>query len=234
MRFMPILLLGLLLSFYANADTAFKKADMTEFDEAGHETGSPFGRRGLVMNRQGSKVTSFKFTETFGPPPCTGEICPMMMMPSIMLESQFTVVAKRPDSCGSTRYIAVESSKQPSLKRRLQLVDHSTRRCDDFRKYEWEMSLHGKNGKRLLSGNPTKVEDTASCREKLGNTMCIALFRPAICTAKTIEGGRTTIVPITAEGSNSCHAIAQLKFAACDQGYQPEQFQNEDIVCADQ
>lgn len=60
------------------------------------------------------------------------------------------------DGCGSTVYYASENVNhtEPAY---IQLVDHSTRHCEDYKPYRWEMQITGFRFQKKLVGNPEGV-----------------------------------------------------------------------------
>jgi len=78
--------------------------------------------------------------------------------------THFRVVRAETIECGSTRYIAIESpgkkgsesqmSYRPAV---LSLIDHTTRVCEDYKKYLWEVRVRSGKKVRRLVGNPEPV-----------------------------------------------------------------------------
>ncbi len=109
----------------------------------------------LTMNKKDSlrgstKPTSFTFT-TERNIMCITAPCPR---PSV--STQFTIQSVTKDSCGSTVYHARENvgHTEPTI---LELVDHSTRLCEDYRPHRWELKLMGFRFTRNFVGNPEGV-----------------------------------------------------------------------------
>lgn len=124
----------------------------------------------------------------------------------------FSRIRKFVTECGSTRYTG-RSDKADMV-----LIDHSSRLCDDFKPYTWELRILSKRGgTRYFRGNPKEIGGTPDCSKYAQNTICIALFQPATCFYKEMS----------APGSNPCHATAALKQALCEQGIDPESVANE-------
>lgn len=139
------------------------RAELTEFDNDGHELNQ--GRElTLTMNKRDGKrnPTSFTFVEE------QRIYCVMAPCPQPRHTVQFNITNRFKDSCGSTHYNAVEKrhiNALPNLPlRRMEVVDHSTRLCEDYRKYGWDVELNLPLGAmlpafktRTFGGNPEPV-----------------------------------------------------------------------------
>lgn len=215
--------LFLLTSTSANADSALAKATLSEIDKDGHEinTTSSFSLTEYAKGKS-KRPSYFSFTED------RNIVCIQAPCPSAVT-TDFKIKAISKDSCGSTVFVAQNNSRG----NRLTVLDHSTRVCDDVQKYRWQVSLVGpRYSKRLFQGNDLRSVASDSCLSKLENMICITLYAPVDCTASTVDGGKETIEPIKASGSNSCHAAWLIKTQACALGIDPDRFQDGDMKCS--
>ncbi|MBI4405882.1 MAG: hypothetical protein HY537_17110 [Deltaproteobacteria bacterium] len=224
-------------------EVAYMQAMLTEVDSLGHETGNSIKTLTLFRNARSEKPVSLEFTEAFLPPPCKGEICPMIA--SVMRIRNFRIINISADQCGSVRYVAAE--KLPNMKAsapvmnrpaKLFLTDHSDRTCKDWRKYHtWEVRLvdylpKGPVKVRNFFGEPEYVFNVEACLEEVYQTACSTLYLPATCTAVSLDGGKTMIAKYSAFGSNSCVGVIAVKAEGCRRGFDPDRFLENDIVCA--
>lgn len=81
--------------------------------------------------------------------------CVTAPCPPVPVTRHFAIVSVENAGCGSLRYIAKEANPGRGA---LEVVDHSARRCEDYRPYRWEITLHDHRVTRTLSGNPKAVE----------------------------------------------------------------------------
>ncbi len=137
------------------------QASLEEQDATGHEVTIGLDKT-LTMNREdgSARPTSFTFFEEHRMHCLPGTCSPI---PETAL---FIVKTIRTGACGSTFYIAQEfvpADLQGNVTRNprtLQVVDHSTRLCEDYQKFGWEATLinsAGQDGTRTLFGNPEPV-----------------------------------------------------------------------------
>ncbi|MBI4402574.1 MAG: hypothetical protein HY537_00340 [Deltaproteobacteria bacterium] len=129
-----------------------KQALLTEFDAMGHEVGIGL-EKVLIMNKRDNfpRPTSFTFQEE------KQVYCITYPCPRIKQTSTFMVANVISDRCGSTLYIAYETGFLSLKRRTLEVADHTTRICDDYRGYIWDVSLVGAGAKRQFGGNPGDV-----------------------------------------------------------------------------
>ncbi len=68
------------------------------------------------------------------------------------VESQFVITKKSPAGCGSVKLEAREKTPG-TVNRVIEVVDHTTRVCDDYQPYRWEMILkeEGREPRRLVA-----------------------------------------------------------------------------------
>lgn len=138
------------------------KAEMVELDETGHEISQP-GDITLTMNqRDGAPApTSFTLVEK------RKVFCVRAPCPPITSKVQFKIVDKKPAGCGSFEYTARDKNAllagiRPLPVTTLKVVDHTTRLCDDYKKYMWEAKVQttsptARYRQRSLFGNPEPV-----------------------------------------------------------------------------
>lgn len=138
------------------------KSSIEEQDQLGHEITIGIDKT-LAMNRQdgAAHATSFTFFEEHRLH-CMPNTCPPIPETSI-----FFVTDVRTESCGSTVYFAEEmvpanlDGKVTQAPRALRVVDHRTRLCEDYKKYEWEAAISTNptqdGNVRLFFGNPIAV-----------------------------------------------------------------------------
>jgi hypothetical protein len=137
------------------------KATLTELDGEDREVGIGLDKI-LYMNESGSNgdASSFRFTEE------KRVNCVSAPCPTIKNTTTFVVTRKMVTRCGSTIYSATElvPMRVQTLNRplrRLQVVDHNTRLCEDERTAGWEVKIStpGEESSTLrrLSGNSETV-----------------------------------------------------------------------------
>lgn len=230
-----------------STDVPYLKASLTEIDSTGHEIDLRTTKLLTLYRDANSKQpTLFQFDEMIAPPPCVGEICPMM--PVRMKARYFQIVHSTTDRCGSVHYQAFEKLliptrtsnseiARPAPRSVLTVTDHSARTCKDWRRYHgWEVRLvdfaQQSPKVRNFFGDPEPVWDVELCLEEVHQIMCNMVYWPAMCAALSLDGGQTKIEPIRMQGSNPCHAELLIKEEGCRRGYDPDRFQGGDIICA--
>jgi len=133
------------------SDPPTLRAELTEYDRQGNEVG-----RGLLksLTRYPTLPNTFALYEELGSA-CDEIDCPL---PIIHL---FLVTDIAPSACGSTHYTAWEVSTLSGGPRRLDVIDHATRDCDDFIQDGWQVRLTQTSGKkefqRFFAGSPRPV-----------------------------------------------------------------------------
>jgi hypothetical protein len=60
-----------------------------------------------------------------------------------------------------------------------------------------------------------------NCEEYL-QRVCIALYKPVVCSATQKETG--TVLLKGVKGSNSCHANNQIRHSLCEKGFEEEEY----------
>ncbi len=133
------------------------EAKLIELSTDRLDVGSEVDKRLVLNRRDGAKrPTSFAYTER-----------------GVWNKSVFfRILHTSQDSCGSTRHIALEKKRSFDIlssaeasptkilrpMRRLVVIDHETRICDDYKKYRWEVKLYEGNGSlRQFVGNPEPI-----------------------------------------------------------------------------
>ena len=129
-------------------------AALTEIDLTGHEVGSELLKQ-LTMNQQdgageATSVTLHEMSQVY----CVTTPCSLVANIAV-----FKLVQTRPGNCGSTLYTAVESTPREGQEPRvMEVVDHRSRICEDYKKYLWELKLsttsNGQSSIRFFQGNP--------------------------------------------------------------------------------
>lgn len=128
--------------------------------------------------------------------------------------TSFHNIRKSLADCGSTQYVGY------SVRSKMVLMDHSTRLCDDVQPHQWVLKIYSTNNSiRYFRGNP-KMAGDFDC-ERFASQPCVMLYAPATCYYQKTS----------AEGSNSCFAIAELKKKLCEQGYDADKIRDEEIAC---
>lgn len=211
----------------APGEPAFR-AELEELDKDGQPLPPNLLKQSLTMNKRGEKVASFAFTEIFGAKCPPGALC---ILGYWEVTREFYPVRKSITNCGSTRYQAIElsSKMRPMRPAMIEVVDHSTRMCDDLRRYGWDVKLVDQKNVRLFGGNPKPVGKPNDCGSR--NTICTMQFQPSTCVASTWDGEKLR-EPLKAEGGNPCMAEAALRTAACERGLDPDAGRDEEIICS--
>ncbi len=117
----------------------------------GQATGEGYVKE-LTENRRngGRLVTTYTFFEE------RKVYCVVAPCPPIPHTSQFRVLTNVQDGCGSRHVIARETNSPAP--RTLTVVDNSTRRCEDYRPYQWEVKLTDEAHRvRHFGGKPESV-----------------------------------------------------------------------------
>jgi len=132
------------------------RATLSEFDAEGREI-----RRGISKDLTQFRVpgqslpTAFAHFEEY-PKDCDALVC---SEPPKIVYFQVTQVAET--ECGSTRYVAIERTLSHPAPRRLEILDHTTRICEDVLIRDlWQVRLISQDGLRDIryyGGNPTPV-----------------------------------------------------------------------------
>jgi hypothetical protein len=133
------------------------RADLTEFDDAGHEQ-TPDLKKELFMNKRdgANNPTSFTFIEEHQ------VVCVTAPCPPVKVKHQFAILSQKIDRCGSAWYTTgLASPVSLAAPQTLQLVDHRNRSCRDYKKHLWEATITTKSLNRVyerqFSGNPEDV-----------------------------------------------------------------------------
>lgn len=140
------------------------EAKMIEMDAMGHEIGIGLDKVLTMHQQDGAQhptmLTLVEEQKVF----CVRAPCP-----PIKQKVEFVLRKPTAAGCGSLRYFGVDKRAllfargrvMPAGAKTIQLVDHTTRLCDDYKKYTWEakMTDAGRGGMRVrqLFGNPTPV-----------------------------------------------------------------------------
>lgn len=179
----------------------------------------------LTQNQIKDKVSSFLYERRTGQPCPPGVYC---IQGENYYSIQFENVKVGQDRCGSLKYSAVSLDRKVSL----QVVDHRTRRCDDYKQDRWEITISEKGMRRYFRGNPESIAQT-DCERYVRNTICTMQYMPVSCSVQSVNW--EPITPgVSAMGSNSCFAEAELKKKVCERSYNADKLQEGEIVCIPQ
>ena len=100
----------------------------------GREIGEGYVKELTANRRQGARqTTTFTFVEE------RKVFCIVAPCPPVPHTSTFRVLTNVKDGCGSRHLIARETNTRAP--RALTVVDHTTRLCEDYRPYQWEVQL---------------------------------------------------------------------------------------------
>lgn len=176
----------------------------------------------MLQNRVGDRVTSFDLEEI--PPQIVCIHAPCPQQPTI--RTRFHVTGKRQLDCNSFKWTGFAREKRNWKK--LEVIDHTERMCDDVKEFLWEAKLQKGKRVRLLVGNP--VADDIDCGKYVDGKVCTMQMMPVRCKALSY-GGQPLEFPIVVDGSNPCHANIDMDFKACERGLDPERFVDGDIKC---
>lgn len=220
-----------LFSLYASGRTLVKESPVLRADlRLVTKDGNPiytFVYEGnvLTQNQIKDKVSSFLYERRTGQPCPPGVYCIQGENYSAI---KFENVKVSQDRCGSLEYTALS----PDRKTKLQVTDHRTRRCDDYKQDRWEVTISEKGLRRYFRGNPESVAQT-DCERYVRNTICTMQYMPVSCSVQSV--GWDPITPaVTAVGSNSCFAEAELKKKVCERSYNADKLQEGEVVCIPQ
>ncbi len=197
---------------WADPDFPVLEAKLIELSRSGREVvPAPEVRLAANKNRDSKDLSSFDLTQ-IKPVPCPrGAYCILGFIP---VTTNFRVVRITADKCGSRRYEALSKSGA------LTVLDHASRKCDDYKKFRWEVTLRELRGRaRYFAGNPEPVRVAQAC--DVGNHICPMYYMPATCRA---EGTN-----FSASGGNSCDARYQLEDQLCLAGLDPASY---NITCS--
>ncbi len=144
------------------------KAELVELSLQGEDRELNGDFQTLIVHQrdEAKKPTSFSFIEGQNGVRCGVD---MRCMP---VRIAFFIYKIMDAGCGSVKYLAREIRRtQPDMLpplKRLEVVDHANRLCDDYRPYRWEVGLIQPDAEsdiiRLFGGNPEPVITPARVR----------------------------------------------------------------------
>jgi len=136
-----------------------ERADLEEFDGQGREIGIGLDKSLTMLRRDRSRyATSLIFNED------QRVYCVTYPCPPLRNSSVFKLRRPVPTECGSTKYVGFERTFRPGrllprLAKKIELVDHRTRYCRDYKRNLWEVTItdYDRRLTRWFGGNPEPV-----------------------------------------------------------------------------
>jgi len=211
-----LVLLALLFPTVSHAaERPVLRGEMTETDRKGNVLQTLIAvSHKLTLFKDGHKATAFELESS--------------QADRVSLYRMENISARR-NLCGSVKY---SGYKRYDRKRwvKIEVTDHTQRICKDYQPYGWKAVFQeaGK-AKRYFQGNPKSADDV-DCAKYNESKTCILIYQPTKCALVAYSG-----VPVTeqlhSEGANTCVAINTLNQIACEAGYNPDWFDDTDVMC---
>lgn len=211
-----LFLLALLFpSLLYSAERPILKAQMTETDRKGNVINTFAAvTHELTFFKDGHKATAFEL---------------LSIQAHVKSLYRMEHVSARKIGCGSIRYAAYKWVNRKNWQR-IEVTDHTQRYCKDKKPFEW-VAIFQESGKdkRYFQGNPSSA-DEVDCSKYNESKTCILIYQPTKCSLVRYSG-EPIAEPLHSEGTNTCVAINTLNQMACEAGYNPDWFDDTDIMC---